>query len=108
ATLGNPFLFNEINEYLNNNIIIEKPCYKAIYETIKRHLNYLSDFKDEYITMLEMRRQIGYYIKGLPHASKIKPLIFKTKTIEETMSLVDDYFKQLIEEKNRGCKEILL
>ncbi len=98
ATLGNPFLFNEINEYLENDIVLEKPSYEDIYLTIKKHLSYLSDLKDEYITMLEMRGQIGYYIKGLPHASKVKPLIFKTKTIEETMKIVDEYFNQLKEE----------
>ncbi len=99
ATLGNPFIFNEINEYIENGTLLEKPSYEAIYNTIKIHLTYLSELKDEYITMLEMRRQIGYYLKGLPHASKVKPLIFKTKSIEETMKLVDDYFNQIIEER---------
>ncbi|MFI3329295.1 MAG: tRNA dihydrouridine synthase DusB [bacterium] len=99
ATLGNPFIFNEINEYLENGVLLEKPSYEAIYQTIKKHLGYLSDLKDEYITMLEMRRQIGYYMKGLPHATKVKPLIFKTKSIEETMEIVDNYFKQIIEEE---------
>lgn len=99
ATLGNPFIFNEINEYLEKGVIVEKPSYKAIYDTIKKHLSYLSNLKDEYITMLEMRGQISYYIKGLPHATKVKPLIFKTKTIEETMKIVEDYFNQLESEK---------
>ncbi len=98
ASQGNPWVFNEVNEYLDNNVVINKPTFKEIYDTIKRHQSYMEEFKDEHITMLEMRRQIGYYIKGLPHATKFKPMIFKTKTLKETNEVVDLYFNQLFNE----------
>ncbi|MFI3251945.1 MAG: tRNA dihydrouridine synthase DusB [bacterium] len=98
ASQGNPFIFNQINEYLENDNIIEKPSYEAIYLTIKKHFSYLREFKDDHVTMLEMRGQIGYYMKGLPHATKVKPMIFKTKNIDDMMNLVDEYFEQIINE----------
>ncbi len=101
ASQGNPFIFNEVNQFLENNVVVEKPSYEAIYSTIQKHFNYLREFKDDHITMLEMRGQIGYYMRGLPHATKVKPMIFKTKNIDDMMKLVNEYFVQIIEEKNK-------
>ncbi len=94
ASLGNPWIFEEINCALNN-IDYLKPTNKEIYDTIIKHMDYMIELKNDHIALLEMRRQIGYYIKGLPHASKVKPLIFKIDNLDELRQLVIDYFNTI-------------
>ena len=95
ASLGNPWIFNEVNTYLEKGYIPERPTYQSIYEVILKHIAYLRELKGDHLAMLEMRGQIAYYLKGLPFATSVKKELFLTKNIEETLSLVNEYFKKL-------------
>lgn len=96
ASLGNPWIFKQIDTYLTTGELISKPTYQEIFEMIIVHMGYLLELKNEHLAMLEMRGQIAYYIKGLPYASKVKPEVFKTKSLEETKELIIKYFNYLI------------
>lgn len=98
ASLGNPWIFNEINEYLENNIILDRPTNINIYEVILKHIKYLRELKGDHLAMLEMRGQIAYYLKGLPNSTQVKRMLFETKTIDETIELVNKYFNGIIGE----------
>ena len=93
ATLGNPWIFKEINAYLETGVLIERPTLDEIYEVILRHVKYLRELKGDHLAMLEMRGQIAYYLKGLPNSTAFKNELFKTKTIEDTLKLVEQYFE---------------
>ena len=84
----------EINEYLESGILLERPSFNEIHEVILRHVNYLRELKGDHLAMLEMRGQIAYYLKGLPNSTAFKNELFKTKTIEDTLCLVEKYFKE--------------
>lgn len=92
ASLGNPWIFNEINEYLKNNIVTSRPTNDEIYEVIMKHIKYLRELKGDHLAMLEMRGQIAYYLKGLPNSTHAKRMLFETKTIDETINLVKKFF----------------
>ena len=49
--------------------------------------------------MLEMRGQIAYYLKGLPNSTNAKKELFQTKTIDDTLDLIERYFNSLFEMK---------
>ena len=100
GSLGNPWLFNEINEYLENDRVIDRPTFDEIYEVILRHVKYLRELKGDHLAMLEMRGQIAYYLKGLPNSTAFKNELFKTKTIDDTLRIVDDYFRKINEYLN--------
>ena len=97
GSLGNPFLFREINEYLETGNIIERPTYDELHKTILRHVKYLRELKGDHLAMLEMRGQIAYYLKGLPNSTAFKNELFKTKTIDDTLNIVSEYFKKIEE-----------
>lgn len=101
GSLGNPFVFREINEYLENGVLIERPSYDCLHETILRHVKYLRELKGDHLAMLEMRGQIAYYLKGLPNSTTFKSELFKTKTIDDTLNIVELYFKQIKEYKEK-------
>lgn len=93
GALGNPFIFNELNEYFNNNKIIDRPTNKVIFDTILHHYNLLLNLKGEHLALLEMRSHIAWYLKGMQGASKIKDLCNKQKSFDEVINILKDYFK---------------
>lgn len=95
GVLGNPWLIKEIDTYLKTGNIIEKPTYKERIAMCYHHLNYLLKIKNETVAVLEMRSHIAWYIKGMPYHKEIKNLIFKAKTKEEIIEILDNYEKKL-------------
>ena len=95
ATLGNPWIFREIDAYLETGELIDRPSYEEIKDVILRHVKYLRELKGDHLAMLEMRGQIAYYLKGLPNSTNAKKELFQTKTIDDTLKLIEDYFEYL-------------
>ena len=91
ATLGNPFIFREINAYLNDGTILEKPSDEEIYNTIVKHYNLLLDLKGSHLAMLEMRGHVAWYIKGRPNSAKIKDAVNKQTDFNEVLKMLREY-----------------
>lgn len=95
GVLGNPWLIKEIDTYLKTGKIIDKPTYKERITMCYHHMNYLLKIKNESVAILEMRSHIAWYIKGMPYHKDIKNLVFKAKTKEEIIEILDNYEKKL-------------
>lgn len=92
AAQGNPFIFREINEYLINNLLIERPTPKDVYDTIMEHHRLLVELKGEYLACLEMRTHISQYLKGMPGSSQIKARV----NMERSFDVVDQILKEYL------------
>ena len=68
---------------------------EEIKDVILRHVKYLRELKGDHLAMLEMRGQIAYYLKGLPNSTNAKKELFQTKTIDDTLKLIEEYFSYL-------------
>ncbi|MBE6149108.1 MAG: tRNA dihydrouridine synthase DusB [Firmicutes bacterium] len=90
GVLGNPWLIKECIDYLNGKEIT-KPTNMDILNMVEKHLNYLLEFKEERVAILEMRTQIGYYLKGFNKEYKQKFMKIDNKA---------DFYKLLEELKN--------
>ena len=95
GTLGNPWIFKEIDTFLETGKVLDGPSYEEIKDVILKHVKYLRELKGDHLAMLEMRGQIAYYLKGLPNSTNAKKELFQTKTIDDTLKLIDDYFEYL-------------
>lgn len=93
GVLGNPWLIRDCIDYLNNKEIKEVTILDRLDMVIK-HLNYLLEFKDEKISILEMRTQIGYYLKGISKEYKQRFMKVNNK---------EDFIKLVGEVKNEYC-----
>lgn len=94
AALGNPFIFKQINDYL------EKGSYEPIsnqlkFDTMIDHMNYLIDLKGEKIAILEMRTISSFYVKGLPNAIYFKKELNTCTKKEELLDLIKRYRETL-------------
>ena len=90
ASNGNPWIFDEIISYLKDKTIREKPQKEAIKEMMMRHLYMLKDIKGERTAILEMRKQIAWYIKGFPNSSAIRNDINKIEDFQELLNKIKE------------------
>lgn len=92
AAEGNPWIFREINTYLETGKEIEKPTKKEIVSTILRHGQMLIEEKGEKTGMQEMRRHAAWYLQGFPGAGKLRGRINQVTTYAEMERVLQDAF----------------
>ncbi len=89
AARGNPWIFKEINEYLENGIMPERPKMPEIVAIVKKHLDMLTEFKGEFTAVREMRKHAAWYLAGVKNASKIRGSINYIETRDDLVNLLD-------------------
>lgn len=94
GVLGNPWLIKECVEYLGTGKEPIKVSLKEKMDMVKRHYKLLEETKGEKLALLEMRTHAAWYLKGLENSTKLKEAIFKTKTKEKFLKLIDDFIEQ--------------
>ena len=86
---GNPWIFREIKEYLENGNVIDKPTINDIREMMIRHAKMLVDYKGEYTGIREMRKHIAWYTAGLPHSAELRRMCNQIETMENLVETVN-------------------
>ena len=74
AARGNPWIFRQVSEYMNNGTIIEPPSVEEICQMIKRHAKGLCEIKGEFTGIREMRKHFAWYTAGIKHAAALRNL----------------------------------
>ena len=92
GALGNPWVFREIDAYLKDGTILDKPTHQEIKEMIIHHLEALCELKGEHIGVLEMRSHGPWYLKGIEHASTLRKQLSQAKTKDEVIQFVNAFF----------------
>ena len=85
---GNPWIFKEVIEYLENGIELPKPTLEERKQMILRHLKMLVEYKGEYTAIREMRKQIAWYIKGIENAATIRNEINQIEDLNELVGKI--------------------
>ena len=83
AARGNPWIFSQINRYLTEGILAEKPEPLKMKETILRHAQLMVQYKGEYLAIREMRKHIAWYTAGMPNSARFRGRINAMETMEE-------------------------
>ena len=71
GTLGNPWIFQEAEEFLRNGNLTIKPDIQEVVEVMGRHLDDCVDFYGERVGVVKFRKFFSWYTKGF---RKIRPL----------------------------------
>ena len=72
GSMGNPWIFKQIKEYLENGIIVDEPSSTEVRDMVLKHARMLIDYKGEYTAVREMRKHIAWYTQGLPHSAELR------------------------------------
>ena len=99
GSLGNPWIFKQINHYLNTKEILQEPPFKEKIEVCLKHARDLIALKGERTGIMEMRSLACFYIKGMPNASLAKTKINLIENYNELETLLNQYLLELEEEK---------
>lgn len=92
ASRGNPWIFREINAYLDTGTIIERPSKDEVRDTILKHAALQLQFKGEYTAIREMRKHVAWYTTGLPHSAKLRQMVNEMETIAELEEGIQSIF----------------
>ena len=74
---GNPWIFNRINHYMETGEILPKPTSEEKINTAIEHMKLAVEEHGEYVAVREMRKHIGWYIKGLKNSARYRDEINK-------------------------------
>ena len=89
AARGNPWIFRQVSEYMNNGTIIEPPSVEEICQMIKRHAKGLCEIKGEFTGIREMRKHFAWYTAGIKHAAALRNEANQVTNLEQFDGLVD-------------------
>ena len=82
GAIGNPFIFQETKDLINNGCYT-KPSKAELKSTIIKHLDYMIEEEGERTAVKEMRKHICAYMKGIEGGNKIKVKAVEAKSREE-------------------------
>jgi len=99
AARGNPFIFREINSFLNDGIKIKAPSVKERMDVLKEHVVSLVNLKGEFIGVRESRKHIAWYIKSLKDSASMRNLVCKIESFDELIKTLDEYTEFLCNEE---------
>lgn len=89
GALGAPWLFSQINEYLENGIILPDPEIEEKMNVMIKHIQKLCEYKGDYIGMREARKHAAWYIKGIRGAASLRQEIGSLETIDQLKAIAE-------------------
>lgn len=88
ATLGNPWIFSQINAYLENpNVKIHTPDLEERLGVMIEHIGKMVEYKGEHMAMLQARKLVVGYFKGMKGAAALRNEAGKIKTLYDLYEL---------------------
>ena len=82
ASIGNPWFFNQVKEYIKTGKHIQKPSIEDRIETAKRHLEMAIRWKGERLGVLETRRHYSNYFRGIQNFKPYRTKLVTTDSSE--------------------------
>lgn len=93
AVRGNPWIFREINHYLETGETLEKPSAEEVCNTILRHAKMELELKGEYTAVREMRKHIAWYTAGYPRSAALRRQVNEIEDFETLRDTVQRIFR---------------
>lgn len=90
ASIGYPWIFNEIKQYLATGTIPNTPDISSRVDVVKKHLNFSIDWKGEKTGIFEMRRHYTNYFKGIPDFKSYRMKLVSLESHNELLDVLDE------------------
>jgi nifR3 family TIM-barrel protein len=96
ASIGYPWIFNEIKHFLKNGEHLAPPTLKDKFDAAKEHLMMSVEWKGEKLGVLEMRRHYTNYFKGISHFKEHRMKLVTTDQLEDLLRAFDEIEEKFI------------
>ena len=90
--LGNPFLYREIEEYFETGSYRSPAPAERLHWGL-RQLDYAIEDKGEDLAVREMRKHLGWYLKGIRNGAYFRNLLNKSETRDEMREILEQILK---------------
>lgn len=91
AAEGNPWIFKEISAYLKDGTVIPPPDLDERREVALKHLGLLVEFKGEHRGVLEGRKHMAWYFKGVSGGAVLRTALNKAQKYDEMCGLINEF-----------------
>ena len=98
GALGRPWVFSQINAYLDHEVILPDPPVIERMRVMLKHIEALCEYKGERVGIREARKHAAWYTKGLHGAANYRARIGLISSIEELQQIA----LELIEKEIRN------
>lgn len=91
---GNPWIFNRINHYMKTGEILPEPTTEEKIRTAIKHFNLAIKEDGEYVAVREMRKHLGWYLKGMKKSARLRDEINKLESADEVVGRLEAYIAE--------------
>ncbi len=89
ASEGNPWIFKEVLTYLETGEKCAPPTVEERKNIMKKHLELLVLYKGERRGVLESRKHMAWYIKGIKEGARLRSEIFTAETFDKMLCIIE-------------------
>jgi len=90
ATFGRPWIFREIRHYLDTGEILPEPDVSEKADLALLHLEKSLEHKEGKSAILEMRRHLSNYFRGLPHFRDTRLRLLTSLDVDEIRGIIEE------------------
>ena len=91
---GNPWIFNRINHYMKTGEILPEPTAEEKIRIAIKHFNLAIKEDGEYVAVREMRKHLGWYLKGMKKSARLRDEINKLESADEVVGRLEAYIAE--------------
>ncbi|MBE0510205.1 MAG: tRNA dihydrouridine synthase DusB [Chromatiales bacterium] len=99
AAQGRPWIFREIQHYLQTGQLLPEPSLEEVREILLGHLHNLYAFYGEFTGVRMARKHISWYSKGQRHGGAFRQAVNRVDGATQQLDMVQEFFMQLIEQQ---------
>jgi tRNA-dihydrouridine synthase B len=90
ASIGYPWIFNEIKHYFATGEKLAAPDLEERINVAKKHLDFSVEWKGEKLGMLEMRRHYTNYFRGIPNFKPYRTELVTSENYEHVLGILEE------------------
>jgi tRNA-dihydrouridine synthase B len=92
GAIHNPWIFRQAKSHLKTGVAGPDADIREKIQILKDHYSYSADYKGEKRGILEMRKHISGYLKGLPNISKFRTELMQDLSLEQVLEKLDEIY----------------
>jgi tRNA-dihydrouridine synthase B len=106
AALGNPFIFERINRYLQDGELVDRPSRRQSIEMARLHCRLMVEEFGEKKGALLMRKYLAWYVKGFPGASELRTQLFSVSSSADVDRILAEYLNETVPDESTDNRSL--
>jgi tRNA-dihydrouridine synthase B len=103
AAQGRPWIFREIEHYLQTGNLLPEPSLPEVREILTTHLCALYRFYGEFMGPRIARKHVSWYLQTIPNSENFRKEFNRVETAEAQDKMIQHFFEQLIQKEEQAA-----